>query len=67
MNILLLKYLIEDLEKKNGNVYEEIVFGFCSGKSRIKSLYIFFLGNKNNVFLFLFKINSIIYKFFIFF
>lgn len=51
MNILLLKYLIEDLEKKNGNAYEEIASGCCLGKSRIKLLHIFPLGNKNNTFL----------------
>lgn len=66
-NILLVKYFMEDLEEKNGNIYEEIVFGFYSGKGRIKLLYIFFLGNKSNIFLFLFKINRISYRFFIFF
>jgi hypothetical protein len=57
VNILLLKYLIEDLERTDGNVYEETTSGFCSGKSRIKLLHIFPPGNKNNAFLFLLKTN----------
>lgn len=62
VNILLLKYLIENLEKKNGNAYEEIASGCCSGKSRIKLLHTFPLENKNNAFLLLLKTNRIIYK-----
>lgn len=66
VNILLLKYLIKYLEKKNGNVYEEIASGFCSGKSWIQLLHIFPLGNENDAFLLLLKTNRTIYKSFIF-
>lgn len=53
---------MEDLEEKNGNVYEEIASGVYSGKGRIKSLHIFSPGNKSNTFLFLFKTNRTSYR-----